>query len=362
MRRRHLFLTVFLLALVACTVPAIRTSDISGLTVRATAVDAGLVDSRAAFSRVFCDELYRHPEPADPRECRAWLHGELQGAGPSETTAPGTLPATRPVVVIPGIFGECVADYVTPFSNDYDLLRGLGYRVHVIPVTGRGSSAQNAKLIQAYFSDPANDLDGAVVVAYSKGLTDFMVAAAAPEAAPWRARVAALVSMAGVANGSPLANHGERLYRRLLSRFPLEACPEADRGGPLSLTHREAMVARAGFDAAAPDMPRYAIAAISRRGEAHPVLDASYDLLAKLDARNDGQVLVEDALLPGGTVLAVVDANHWSVALPFRDSKAPLMAPLAAGNVFPRRALILATLRMVGPVQGHALAPAQDGR
>jgi hypothetical protein len=360
--RGHWLCTIGLATvLLGCAAPSIRTTDIATLTVRATAAEAGLDDARAGFAQLFCEELARHPVPEDARDCRAWFHGEL----PAARTLPAAvapLPATRPLVVIPGIFGECVAGHVTPFSHDYALLRELGYQVHVVPVTGRGSSAQNARIIQAFFSDPAHDLDGAVVLAYSKGLPDFMVAAAAPEASAWRDRVAALVSVAGVANGSPLANHGEGAYRRLLSRAPFATCPKADGGGVRSLTHREVLAARRAFADAVPGLPTYAIAAISRRGQAHPVLDASYDLLSRLDARNDGQVLLEDALLPGGTVLAVVEANHWSVALPFRDSDSPLMVPLSAGNVFPRRALILATLRRVGPVQGHSLDHGSQGR
>lgn len=349
-----LFAAALLAALAGCASPALRPSDFSQPTVRAALPDAGITDRRGEYAALFCAELVKHPVPRDTRECAGWFHGAVPAAAQVPRARAAPLPATRTIIVIPGILGECVLP-VAPFSHDYDMLRALGYRVHLVPVTGRGSSELNAGIIQRHLSDPSLDLDGAVVVAYSKGLTDFMVAAAAPEAAVWRDRLGALLSVAGVANGTPLANHGEKYYRKLLSKAPFSACGPADGGGVLSLTHNKAMAARVAFDAAVPALPRYSVAAVSRRGTAHPVLEAGAEALSRLDQRGDGQVLVEDALLPGGDLLAVFDANHWSVALPFQDSDAPMMAGLSPFNTFPRRALILAALRVVGPIQGHAL-------
>ena len=39
------------------------------------------------------------------------------------------------------------------------------------------------------------------------------------------------------------------------------------------------------------------------------------ELLASTDTRNDGQVLIGDALIPGSTLLGYVNADHWDVAI-----------------------------------------------
>ena len=58
----------------------------------------------------------------------------------------------------------------------------------------------------------------------------------------------------------------------------------------------------------------------------------------------DHQVLLDDAILPRSTFLGAFRADHWSIALPFEDSRDPWMAPLSIHNHFPRRALLAAIL------------------
>jgi hypothetical protein len=77
------------------------------------------------------------------------------------------------------------------------------------------------------------------------------------------------------------------------------------------------------------------------------MLQGFHDLLARLDRRNDGQVLAEDAIVPGSVFLGVFRADHWSIVLPFEDSGAPEMRPFAVNNRFPRRALVTAVLDFV---------------
>jgi hypothetical protein len=38
--------------------------------------------------------------------------------------------------------------------------------------------------------------------------------------------------------------------------------------------------------------------------------------LAQIDGRNDGQVIFTDTVIPGGTLLGFVRADHWAIAMP----------------------------------------------
>jgi hypothetical protein len=66
------------------------------------------------------------------------------------------------LVIVPGIFGECVSRWVTPFSADKEYLEQMGYRVLVVPVTGRSSSVLNAGIIHDFFHKHA--FERAVVI------------------------------------------------------------------------------------------------------------------------------------------------------------------------------------------------------
>lgn len=339
-----------------CTYPGIRVRDIPEPTVRTNWARAGIADQRKAFAEVFCRHLaLEHPPSA--ASCDHWLWGAAPVDAAERTDSGPVLLATRSLIVIPGIFGECVAPWVTPFSNDYATLERLGYRVHVVDVTGRGSSRLNADIIHSTLSDPALSLDGAVVVAYSKGVTDFMLAASRPEALAWKNRLSAFISVAGTANGSPAANHGAALYASLLKRAPFSTCPKSDGGGVDSLTYAQARAAADYFAASQVPFATYSVVAVAHGRPVNPVLDGFYRLLSRIDERNDGQVIVEDAVVQGSTVLGVFRADHWSIALPFEDSRAPLMKPLAVNNHFPRGALIRAVLEFAAPLASPPTQP-----
>lgn len=346
-----------MLALCACGSHGVRASDVPRPTVRGSWAAAGIQDQRPAFSAVFCRQLRELSGPG--ADCRRW-HWDAPAspavvAAPSPSSMP--LPRRRTLVIVPGIFGECVAPWVTPFSRDYAALEALGYRVKVIALEGRASSERNATLIHQQLSDPALRLEHAVVIAYSKGLTDFMLAASQPEAADWRDDVDALVSVAGTANGSPVANHAATLYERLLAKLPLSHCGPSDGGGARSLTYARAMAVSDAFVAARPPFATYSVVAVAAQWPVNPALSGFHRLLARIDERNDGQVLMEDAVIPGGTVLGLFRADHWSIALPFEESDALPMLLLGRNNTFPRGALVRAVLEFTAPVAAPGSAP-----
>jgi hypothetical protein len=343
-----------------CGLQGLRVEDLPRASVRSSWPEAGIGDQRQAFADVFC--RFHGARPDSMRaDCARWMWPVEHTAGKGSPTDAPTPPAppTRTLVIAPGIFGECVAPWVTPFSEDYEALAALGYRIMVLPLDGRGSSTRNAEIIHERLSAPGLG-KGAVVIGYSKGVTDFMLAASQPRAAAWRDNVAAFVSVAGTANGSPAANHGTTLYEKLVDRLlrivPPPTCSASDGGGVRSLRYADAMPVSDAFAASRPPFRTYSVIAVAADGPVNPLLSDFHRLLSRIDQRNDGQVLLEDAVVPGSTVLGVFRADHWSIALPFEDSDAALMKPLGRHNSFPRGALIRALLAFTAPVQAHRIS------
>jgi hypothetical protein len=325
-----------------------RVGDFQHPTVRTDWKNAGIEDRRAEFQPLFCRLL----SAESPGDCERWLAmPAAAGSGELPTAPPRARPPRRNLIVIPGIFGECVSKWVTPFSADYVVLGRMGYDVTVVPVTGRGSSALNAGIIHEHLDRIPGGLHDAVVIAYSKGVTDFMLAATQPQAGAWLADVSVFVSVAGTANGSPIANHGEDLYRSLLADLPLAGCGPSDGGGVESITYRSSMpIARAFANLGLEDIQTYSVLAITDPASVNPVLAPFHKFLNRMDERNDGQVVMEDAIVPGSTVLGIFHADHWSIALPFSESDAWEVRALARKNEFPRGALIRALLEYTAPV------------
>ena len=48
--------------------------------------------------------------------------------------------------------------------------------------------------------------------------------------------------------------------------------------------------------------------------------ETSYDKLARVDARNDSQVIFYDQLVPGSTLVGYLNADHWAVSVPISRS------------------------------------------
>ncbi len=338
---RRLAVAAVAALLSGCLAAGVHVADFSRPTVRVELEAAGMKNAQESFGAAFCRHYARLAGPDAPA-CDRWLLG-VQAEPVHGASSAAALPPVAPaVVIIPGIFGECVRQSVTPFSHDYAYLRQLGYQVEVVPVSGRGSSELNARAIHDFFA--ARPPGKVIVIGYSKGITDFMVAATQARADAWIGRIAALVSVAGVVNGTPLASRGEKLYERIFREIPVPTCGPADGGGVASLGYRSATDTARAFARARHTYRTYSVAAVVDGGPVNPVLAMGYELLGGVDQRNDGQVLLDDAILPRSTFLGAFRADHWSIALPFEDSRDPWMAPLSIHNHFPRRALLAAIL------------------
>lgn len=308
---------------------------------------AGTTDLRGAFRARFCAIMADHGAGLPhSRACGDALH-RLSGEPPAETVTPPAADAFSRVrlVIVPGIFGECVANRVLPFQDAEEHLRarhGLA-SVEWIPVSGRSSSGANARVISdwlaAHPTPPGLTL---VLLGYSKGATDLIETLGRhPGAIP---AGTAIVGVAPVVSGTPIADRGESLYSAL-SKVPFPTCPPGDGGGVTSLTRRERLAWLA--DHPMPSRMRlFSVPAFARKADISRALRPFHRRLSSHDERNDGQVLFQDAIFPDGSVLGYVNADHWAATLPMREGL-PSFAPLLDRNGFPRTVLLEAILQTV---------------
>ena len=304
----------------------------------------GISDGRSGFRRLFCDSLAEYPEDAASLvPCDFWLH-HLDDE-PAEA-APGQAAATSPlqVLLVSGAFSDCFGEDARPFGSAIGPLRDHGYRIDTVVVGGRSGTAHNAREIAAYLEQwPVQPDVPLVLIGYSKGTSDILqFLVDFPDRA---SRVDAVVSIAGSVGGSPLADTFDGLYDLLFSHLPSGHCPPGD--GDVVNSLRPEVRDQWLRDNALPGHVRYySLAAFTTRDRIARALVAPWKSLLEHDRRNDGQLLVEDALIPGSTLLGYLDADHWAVALHIEE-ESPLLAHREEDARFPQLALMQAVLQQV---------------
>jgi len=328
---------------------------------------AGIADSRQAFAALF-DEKLRASGTPDTAHDDAWLHGVSPRTGDHTgqietlTRAFRERAASTSVLLVPGMFGDCVDTQSVPFGDgltrtrersavdaygQYADLGLLGIRLILLP--GRVSSATNGALVaQAIRDESARPgVQRIVLIGYSKGTPDAMQALAQLQAQGGiPAAVKALVSVSGAVMGTPIAERFERLYEAVSPLAQPFDCSASDGHDLASLTRRE----RVAWLVANPlpeGLRYYSITAHAPRDQIAPFLRPFHDQLSAVDARNDGQLLASDAILPRSALLAEARADHWDVALPRDRHPNPLMRSLSSGRAYPREALFRAMVQWV---------------
>ena len=183
---------------------------------------AGVIDARAGFAVLYAAEL-RTPGRID---AGTWLHMPPDAASPG---LPASLPAvfaeraaSTSVLVVGGLFGDCLGAQAVPFGDgvdrppersavdSYAQYADLGLRsIRLVPLPGRASSDANGRLLaEAIRAEAAvPGVQRIVLVGYSKGVPDALHALALLQHESGLPRsVVALVSIAGAVMGTPLAD------------------------------------------------------------------------------------------------------------------------------------------------------------
>lgn len=369
MRRRGLLLSACALAGCAPMRPPGPGADDAPLLVNLPLPLAGVRDERAALAALFARELQRSAA-ADGTggDLTPWLHGVSRDRLPDATRLAAidrhyaARRAGTSVLIVPGMFGDCVDTQSVPFGDglirpreseaidSYAGYADLGlHGLRMVPLPGRAPSAHNGTLLAEVLRAEAGraGVRRIVVLGYSKGLPDALHAIATLQAqGGMPPAVQALVSVAGVVMGTPLAEQFAGLYAAWSPHLQPGSCSPSDGTELASLTRRE-RVRWLAEHPLPPGLQLHSLLAWGQPGEMALPLRATHALLARHDERNDGQVLAADAILPGSSLLATARCDHWDIALPRDRHPSALVRGIGSGRHYPREALLRATLTWV---------------
>jgi len=306
------------------------------------------VDQRGRFREIVCavNEESGRSFPGY-RPCSEILHhffDESPGSGKAVNLGAPRLKIH--IALVGGLGAECFAYFVRPFHFALEHLRSLGYQTSYIRVDGLSSSATNGREIRDAVLDMDHDTtnEHLVLLGYSKGAPDIIEGLVSyPEL---QERVAAVITVAGAVNGSPLSNDAPEWALSLLEYLPGSECKEGDGEAVESLKpatrHQFTSIHKLPEGVA-----YYSLATFAPREQISIPLRSGYDELSKIDPRNDGQMLFYDQVIPGGNLLGFVKSDHWAVAMPISRQYPTLAAVLIDHNEFPREVLLEAAVRHV---------------
>ena len=308
---------------------------------------ANISDGRGRFREIFCaiqkdhGSRFSHDPP-----CDEVLHRLSNESDP--TGSPVHLERARldlRIFIVPGTMAECVKDIFIPLPYARAHLEEHGYKTGVIPVSGRMGSTHNAKEIRDFLvSLDAPRSEKVVLLGYSKGLADVLEAVVDyPEV---QKRIEAVVSFAGIVSGSPLADDLSSFTQGLFDHLHIPSCPETDGKGIPSLSRDVRLSWLAKHDLPS-SVQYFSLVAFAERKNISAMIRGAYDQLATIDPRNDSQVIFSDAIIPGGTLMGYVNADHWAIALPVTRDMPTVAKTLIDRNAFPREVLLEAIVRFV---------------
>lgn len=310
--------------------------------------EADVIDGRGRFREIFCEVLdSRDKNWPDHMPCEEALtsvadepsgSGELVNMGPSNNRLLAFL--------VPGVGWECIANWLDIDEDVGDLVSGFGFDTAILRVDGISSSANNARQIRDAIMalPPEFDDHPILLIGYSKGAPDILEAIVNyPEL---RERVAAVLSAAGAIGGSPLAIAADQKDLNIMQYFPGTECSEGDGGAIESLrpaTRRNWLA----HHPLPPEIAYYSLVTYPDPDRISSALKGMYDKLSQVDARNDGQVIFYDQIIPDSTLMGFLNADHWAMAVPIARSHTFIGSTFVDQNNYPREAMVEAILRFV---------------
>ncbi len=342
-----LSVSVLCLLLTACArQPLTPPGDAAHMPVTAYLEEHGLADDRGRYREILCAVLEHHGDSIpDYRPCEEALTWEGEEAGATgEPVSLGRAGQDFLILTVPGLGWECFEEWLDYSGAGPRHLARYGYDMRVLSVDSLSSSEHNARQIRDFIINlPEADAGRPLVLmGYSKGAPDILTALV--EYPELQQRVKAVVSLAGAVGGSPLANEASQSQANLLIHVPGSECDKGDNGAVDSLKTdlRRQWLAEHPL----PDSIQYfSVVTYPDPDRVSWGLRNSYRVLAGVDTRNDTQVLIYDQIIPGSTLLAFVNADHWAIAVPVARTHPFVGSTFVNHNDYPREAALEALVR-----------------
>lgn len=296
-------------------------------------------DVSMAFGDIFCSVLKQNnPGGGEWGPCA----GYIDPAGKDDLKL-GPLSTQYRVLIVPGILSSCVPDSPAFQEGQETLKKQYGLDVALLPVPN-DSSESNAKVIAQYLRDhKTGDGRKYILVGYSKGGPDIQVALT--QEAGVAEQVAAFITVAGASGGSPVADMLPAVADKYMRINPIKSC-QGDLSTGFKSLKRET---RQAFLAAHPNpvVPTYSLIAKADQSTTSKALLQSWRTLSVYGTAEDGQLLKDDAIVPGAKYLGAALADHFAVALPFDKSTDATIRSGMDKAIYPRAALLESLIRFV---------------
>ena len=334
---RALF-SIAVLLLCGCTAkPVLPVAETMPPIVLAGLGDAGVRDLRHLYRAAVCGQL-----PTGSPPCEELILRFPNEAAAGSLSKPTGIQNRYQIAFVPGFFSDCLNGMFYPFTDVITDLTGLGFVVHNLPTFGRASSAANAARLAKQLAQLNADPKPFIMVVYSKGLPDFLEMLLRYPLTS--GRIAAIVTIAGAANGTPIADELYEIYRDWLAGLPIPGCDRGT-GEEVRDLRRDVRLEWWAQHRSAITVPIFSIVAVPKPDRISPILKQPNEKLAVIDPRNDGLLLWYDTIVPRGYLLGYVNADHLAIAVP-ASQQLPPFSFLFKDDV-PRPAIVRAAIDVV---------------